>query len=136
MFRPSVVCLSALSKRTKRVRVQLLKDFPAFQVFKGQVADVKPSLMRNYFHNYNGARYILNESDIDITLLDMNNEREAKLKEAMAAKIDSVVNKSTSPVKKFNEEVIKKIVETKEVPKGILDNGITIDKVNIPGLEL
>ena len=54
----------------------------------------------------------------------------------MAAKIDSVVKKSTSPVKKSNEEVIKKIGETKEVPKGILDNGITIDKVKIPGLEL
>nr|5MRC_G Chain G, bL9m [Saccharomyces cerevisiae]5MRE_G Chain G, bL9m [Saccharomyces cerevisiae]5MRF_G Chain G, bL9m [Saccharomyces cerevisiae] len=73
---------SALTKRTHRVKVQVLKDFPRFQLYKGQVANVKPSLMRNYLHNFNGAKYILSEEhDINTELLKQYQTLEAKLEE-------------------------------------------------------
>lgn len=82
MLHCTQVCLSALTKRTHRVKVQVLKDFPRFQLYKGQVANVKPSLMRNYLHNFNGAKYILSEEhDINTELLKQYQTREAKLEE-------------------------------------------------------
>ncbi|KAG7927228.1 hypothetical protein KL925_002599 [Ogataea polymorpha] len=47
---------SAVSKR-KRIAVQLLKDFPSIGV-KGQIVQVKPSVMINRLHPYNGAVYM------------------------------------------------------------------------------
>ncbi|GME75610.1 unnamed protein product [[Candida] boidinii] len=51
------VRFSAQSKK-KRITVQLLKDFPEFGV-KGQIVQVKPSIMMNKLHRNNGACYIL-----------------------------------------------------------------------------
>ncbi|KAG7810976.1 hypothetical protein KL921_002604 [Ogataea angusta] len=47
---------SAISKR-KRIPVQLLKDFPTIGV-KGQIVQVKPSVMINRLHPKNGAVYM------------------------------------------------------------------------------
>ena len=118
MFTGTRVCLSALTKRTKRTKVQILRDFPTFQLFKGEVIEVKPSLMRNYLYNDNGARYILSDDQIDANLYD-----------------DFVKLKAEREMKK---KAVHKPVKTKEKKKeiiGILDNDITIDDVFIPGLK-
>ncbi|CAH01454.1 mitochondrial 54S ribosomal protein bL9m MRPL50 [Kluyveromyces lactis] len=134
MFRPTSSCLSALTKRTKRVQVQLLKDFPQFQFHTGEVVNVKPSLMRNFLHNYNGARYILKETDIDQALLTS-----AKRSRASAAALlkttESTVKKTEQNVKKA-KQVSKEENKTPETPKSALNEEITIENVKIPGLDL
>ncbi|CDO93127.1 unnamed protein product [Kluyveromyces dobzhanskii CBS 2104] len=128
MFRPTSVRLSALTKRTKRVQVQLLKDFPKFQFHAGEVVNVKPSLMRNFLHNYNGARYILKDSDIDQLLL-----ASAKKSRTVAAAAKRTEPKVKASVKKVSKEAEKKEVE---LPKSALNTEITIETVKIPGLDL
>ncbi|SJM86964.1 related to 54S ribosomal protein L50, mitochondrial [Zygosaccharomyces bailii] len=132
MFKPTYSCLSALSKRTKRVKVQLLKDFPIFQLYKGEVTQVKPSFMRNYLHNYNGARYIMQEADIDVALLQGFQARQEELKtvkkEAKAVKLQV----DEAPL---SEKQPKPVMAEKK-PKGILEKEITVKDVKIPGLDL
>lgn len=128
MFKPSMRCCSALTKRTKRVQVQILKDFPRFQLYTGEVAQVKPSIMRNFLHNSNGARYILKETDIDQTLLALSKKKS--------------VLPSTKPRKTKHSNAAPKSVETKsdaqkkEAPSTALNDSLTIENVKIPGLEL
>lgn len=140
MFRPTSVCLSALSKRTKRVKVQVLKDFPIFQLYKGEVAQVKPSFMRNYLHNYNGARYILQESDVDVGLLKGFQARQAELK---ASKMQSEAAKAqTAKAQTITSQTAKSEIppETKKSEpkrlKGILEKDVTVKDVKIPGLDI
>ncbi|BAO39784.1 54S ribosomal protein L50 [Kluyveromyces marxianus] len=134
MFIPTSACLSALTKRTKRVQVQLLKDFPKFQLRAGEVVNVKPSLMRNFLHNENGARYILKESDIDQTLLS----RSKKSSESSSQN----VTKKAVPKEKNTKPVVAKQPQQNgeskapEAPSSALNQSITIEKVKIPGLEL
>ncbi|SCV03990.1 LAME_0H14862g1_1 [Lachancea meyersii CBS 8951] len=133
MFRPTCGrAYSALSKRTNKVKVQLLKDFPQFQLYKGQVTSVSPSLMRNYLHWRNGARYILNNEDIDLSL-------QAQAVELAALRSKDVVRKEkqerTISETVTEEQTTKK--ESKEIkqPK-LFDSGLTLKDVKIPGLEL
>ncbi|CAI4760607.1 CQS_1a_G0046890.mRNA.1.CDS.1 [Saccharomyces cerevisiae] len=133
------VCLSALTKRTHRVKVQVLKDFPRFQLYKGQVANVKPSLMRNYLHNFNGAKYILSEEhDINTELLKQYQTLEAKLEEdhqQLSKRHETEVQKNME-LRKESVFGHKKEEKLKEEKKGLLDSGITIEEVKIPGLDI
>lgn len=140
MFRATSVRLSALSKRTKRVKVQLLKDFPMFNLYKGQVTNVKPSFMRNYLHNFNGARYVMAESDVDLELLSRSQARETSIKEKPKVDVDT----TSGPAKQLAREaedkakpkVTKESKPKEEKPKGILEKNVTIENVKIPGLDL
>ena len=139
MLHCTQVCLSALTKRTHRVKVQVLKDFPRFQLYKGQVANVKPSLMRNYLHNFNGAKYILSEEhDINTELLNQYQTREAKLEEdrqQLSKRHETEVQKNME-LRKESVFGHKKEEKPKEEKKGLLDSGITIEEVKIPGLDI
>ncbi|CCE63013.1 hypothetical protein TPHA_0D03800 [Tetrapisispora phaffii CBS 4417] len=140
MFKPSYIMLSALSKRTNKVTVQVLKDFPDFQLFRGQVAEVKPSLMRNYLHYNNGARYILKDTDIDSQLLKLNAQREADMKKlaAEALQDEQLLMKSNTKTqqKSVTEEKNTKRNEEKQSYKSVLDQDYSIENVKIPGLDL
>ncbi|CAD6643058.1 HN1_G0012630.mRNA.1.CDS.1 [Saccharomyces cerevisiae] len=139
MLHCTQVCLSALTKRTHRVKVQVLKDFPRFQLYKGQVANVKPSLMRNYLHNFNGAKYILSEEhDINTELLKQYQTREAKLEEdrqQLSKRHETEVQKNME-LRKESVFGHKKEEKPKEEKKGLLDSGITIEEIKIPGLDI
>ncbi|AJT02897.1 Mrpl50p [Saccharomyces cerevisiae YJM244] len=139
MLHCTQVCLSALTKRTHRVKVQVLKDFPRFQLYKGQVANVKPSLMRNYLHNFNGAKYILSEEhDINTELLKQYQTFEAKLEEdhqQLSKRHETEVQKNME-LRKESVFGHKKEEKPKEEKKGLLDSGITIEEVKIPGLDI
>ncbi|CCF58675.1 hypothetical protein KAFR_0F00780 [Kazachstania africana CBS 2517] len=129
MFRPTRLCLSATSKRIKRVKVQLLKDFPQFQLSKGQVTDVKPSLMRNYLHNFNGARYILKDTDVDTVLL-----KSYKVNEASTQKDQQPAAKLMSKAQVKEGRALEKMLG-KPREKKVLDNDISLKDVYIPGLD-
>lgn len=133
MFRPTSACLSALTKRTKKVRVQILKDFPSFQLKKGQVLQVKPSLMRNYLHNYNGAKYILDESDIDAVMLHDYTVVQQEL-EARQALIAQKTHQIETQKKEQQPKLTKNV--QKQEKKNVINRGITIKDVFIPGLDL
>ncbi|SCU78045.1 LANO_0A01926g1_1 [Lachancea nothofagi CBS 11611] len=122
---------SALSKRTNKVKVQLLKDFPQFQLYKGQVASVSPSLMRNYLHWGNGARYIKEETDID-ALLQAKSVEAATLRTKIAVK--SVKKDDVAKEKPLREQSIQD--DAKEVEEKIFSSGVTLKDVKIPGLEI
>ncbi|QLL31076.1 hypothetical protein HG536_0A08930 [Torulaspora globosa] len=143
MFRATAVRLSALSKRTRRVRVQLLKDFPMFNLYMGQVTKVKPSFMRNYLHNFNGARYVMSESDIDLELLSRSQARDTLAKEKSNVETKTVdrveASGKVSPKKtsgNADDKTTRESKQKREKPKGILEKNITIEDVKIPGLEL
>lgn len=134
MFRPTAMRMSALSKRTKKVKIQVLKDFPMFNLVKGEVTQVKPSFMRNYLHNFNGARYIMQDSDIDQLLLQKSLAKENLVKEKVkSAPINTITKKDNK--KEAAQSVTKPEVE-KSKPKGLLERDITIKDVKIPGLDL
>lgn len=139
MFKPTNVCLSVLSKRTKRVNVQLMRDFPAFQLFKGQVTKVKPSLMTNYLHRWNGARYILKETDIDQELLQFsetqrtNRIQEKKLeqeRELLAIKNMKLEQEEKTKMKQQHMKEVKKEIER------VLNTNVSLKDVKIPGLDI
>ncbi|EJS41902.1 mrpl50p [Saccharomyces arboricola H-6] len=139
MFRSTHVCLSALTKRTHRVKVQVLRDFPRFQLLKGQVTKVKPSLMRNYLHNFNGAKYIINEEhDVNVELLKLYQARELKLEEdrQLHSKHQEMETQRRNESQKQSVFGQKKEKSSKEDKNGLLDSGITIEEVKIPGLDI
>ncbi|GMM55940.1 mitochondrial 54S ribosomal protein [Maudiozyma humilis] len=135
MFKPTRVCLSALTKRTKKVKVQLMRDFPRFQLYKGQVAQVKPSLMRNYLHNFNGAKYILQDADINAQLLDSYNaleqerERAAQAAHAAAVELAATQQRAQAAKPKLSQEA-------KRQDRRTHDKNVTIKDVYIPGLDI
>ena len=138
MFTPTSVCLSALSKRTKRVQVQLLKDFPRFHLYKGEVARVKPSLMVNYLHYGNGARYILSEDQVDQGLLEYS-KKQAELRKASQPSASKVVSETTASTAATTAGIRADVKEEEppaEKKKGFLDSDITVNDVKIPGLRI
>lgn len=134
MFKPTSICLSALSKRTNRVKVQILKDLEAFNLRRGQVLDVKPAMMRNYLHNNNGAKYILAESDVNKVLLHQyeKNVEESRARSALLTERAELSNK----VKGTSKQETEKKIENSGKQKSVLDNEISIKDVFIPGLDL
>lgn len=119
---------SALSKRTTKVKVQLLKDFPKFQLYKGQVTLVRPSLMRNFLHLGNGARYVLQDQDIDQILLAQSKRRDVRKDASSKRKVERV--------KKTKSEELPVGQEEQKEDKGVFSSGVTVEDVNIPGLNL
>lgn len=111
--------------------MQLLKDFPAFQLWRGQVAHVKPSLMRNYLHAKNGARYIVDDMDIDHPLMRAYESRQ----EFAATEISSkaILNQATKQVTLQSPTTTEK---PEPVRKSFLEEhaDVTLDDVKIPGL--
>ena len=133
MFKPTRPCLSALSKRTKRVKVQILKDFPTLQYLRGQVVEVKPSLMRNYLHNYNGAKYILKDADIDTVLLSEYTARKEQLDLEMAVSREQVESKQSKDVG-LQQQQQQQMKGRKR--SHVLDSDVSIKDVVIPGLDI
>ncbi|CAI4050659.1 hypothetical protein N7582_004987 [Saccharomyces uvarum] len=139
MFRSTRVLLSALTKRTHRVKVQVLRDFPRFQLFKGQVTKVKPSLMRNYLHNFNGAKYIIDEErDVNMELLKLHQAHELKMEgeRQLLSKQQDMEAQKRNKVQRQAVFGQKAKESPKEEKKGLLDSGITIEEVKIPGLDI
>lgn len=135
MFKPTSICYSALTKRTKRVKVQILRDFPQFNLFKGQVTQVKPSMMRNYLHDFNGAKYILQDSDIN-TFLFENFTKEEQIREKEQLANQQAMAATAAAVATAKAETLKKPKLSKEVEKQEKKKDITIKDVYIPGLNL
>ncbi|AMD21467.1 HER188Cp [Eremothecium sinecaudum] len=140
MFKPTISLCSALSKRTKRVKVQILRDFPRLRLFKGEVKDVKPSLMINYLHYENGARYIHKDSDIDNELLAESSKRikdftaaEKELEKQMKLKSQADLT-MLKQVLTPKEEGKKAEVEKPSVKSSAIDSSVGTDTVKIPGL--
>lgn len=132
MFKPTSICYSALTKRTKRVKVQVLRDFPQFNLFRGQVTQVKPSMMRNYLHDFNGAKYILQDSDINSYLFQkFTEEEQIREKEMIANQQAMAAAAATMKVETQTKPKLSKEVEKQEKKKDI-----TIKDVYIPGLNL
>ena len=136
MFKPTRINLSALSKRTKRVKVQLLRDFPRLSLFKGQVTQVKQSLMMNYLYPFNGAKYIMKSEDIRPGLLKQYEIRQVELKkqaELAAQKNESATTnhrkKDSMDSNTGGEEVQKKKIT-------FLGTDITTKDIKIPGLNV
>ena len=120
---------SALSKRTNKVKVQLLKDFPQFQLYKGQVTQVSPSLMRNYLHLSNGARYILKEQDIDENLHAQSITEAATRAKVVQKAVKEQIQKAAEKIPQ------EPVAVAKETPK-VFNSGVTVSDVKIPGLEI
>ena len=134
MFKPTSICYSALTKRTKRVKIQVLRDFPQFNLFKGEVTQVKPSMMRNYLHDFNGAKYILQDSDINTLLFEnFTKEEQIREKEQLA---NQQAMAAAAAVATAKAETLKKPKLSKEVEKQEKKKDITIKDVYIPGLNL
>ena len=95
--------------------------------------------MRNYLHNFNGAKYILSEEhDINTELLKQYQTREAKLEEdrqQLSKRHETEVQKNME-LRKESFFGHKKEEKPKEEKKGLLDSGITIEEVKIPGLDI
>lgn len=105
-----------------------------FNLVKGEVTQVKPSFMRNYLHNFNGARYIMQDSDINQLLLQKSLAKEVLLKEKVKSTPISTITKKD--VKKEAAQSVTKPDVEKSKPKGLLEREITIKDVKIPGLDL
>lgn len=136
MFKPTRVNLSVLSKRTKRVKVQLLRDFPRFHLWKGQVAQVKPSVMTNYLYPFNGAQYILVDSDIRPKLLSQYEERMTSMKVASEVPQDQEVKSFKGEEAKTAKQEDTDDTETKKKRPTFLGTDITTKDIKIPGLNL
>lgn len=136
MFKPTRINYSALSKRTKRVQVQLLRDFPRFNLLKGQVAHVKPSLMTNYLYPFNGAKYIMKPSDIRPGLLKQYEVRKSELKKQVDLDSSKTVTHTNNTNNKSNPDVAingeNESVRRDKVT--FLGTDITTKDVKIPGL--
>ncbi|CCK69800.1 mitochondrial 54S ribosomal protein bL9m MRPL50 KNAG_0D00480 [Huiozyma naganishii CBS 8797] len=136
MFRQTGVCLSAVTKRTKRVSVQLLADFPRLQLYRGQVAKVRPALMINTLHRHNGARYVLSESDVDVLLARQYRDRQTLLR----ARHEKAERESRDKLER--EKVAARLQESDKNKKtgssstGVLDSPVTVKDIRIPGLDL
>lgn len=132
MFKPTRIYYSALSKRTKRVQVQLLRDFPRFNLFKGQVTHVKPSLMMNYLYPFNGAKYIMKPSDIRSGLLKLYEVRKSELKKQ--AELDQMKATSHTTNKNPNTSNNKESGHTQRDKVSFLGTDLTTKDIKIPGL--
>lgn len=147
-MRSSSVLLSALTKRTKKVRVQILKDFPKLEYLKGDVVEVKPSLMNNVLHGHNGAKFILQSNDIDQALLakatSLRTARQEMLERERQSQVQLVEQqlKKQKEVKFFSENKkdeqneSKKDDENKKLENSAIDENLTLKDIKIPGLDL
>ncbi|AET37850.1 mitochondrial 54S ribosomal protein bL9m MRPL50 Ecym_2097 [Eremothecium cymbalariae DBVPG len=131
MFKPSLRVCSALTKRNNRVKVQLLKDFPRFQLYKGEVANVKPSLMRNFLHNNNGARYILKDDDINQELL-----LASKSVDRQSSQVVLQPKMETAKVSPKEEKPEISVQHEQSKRKYGITPGLTVEDVKIPGLRI
>lgn len=120
-----------------------------FNLYKGQVTKVKPSFMRNYLHNNNGAKYILDEtSDVDPILLKQFQERKFTVNETSASNVKKQIPhaaKGTHPLTKEELQELGKIIDKKQMSVEAekakkenigLDSDVTLENVKIPGLDL
>ena len=115
-----------------------MKDFPRFHLYKGEVARVKPSLMVNYLHYGNGARYVLSEDQVDQGLLEYS-KKQAELRKASQPSASKVVSETTASTAATTEGIRADVKEEEppaEKKKGFLDSDITVNDVKIPGLRI
>ncbi|ANZ77525.1 BA75_04988T0 [Komagataella pastoris] len=88
----SCVRFTAISKRN-RIQVQLLKDFPGVGA-RGEVVNVRPSLMINTLHHNNGACYILPGQEPRIPVVEKKHE--VRQKESLSAHSETRATKANS----------------------------------------
>ena len=63
--------------------------------------------MRNYLHNYNGAKYILKDADVDTVLLKEYTARREQLDLEMAAAREQVESKQSKAVGLQQQQQVK-----------------------------
>ncbi|AGO10051.1 AaceriAAR061Wp [[Ashbya] aceris (nom. inval.)] len=143
MFRPTLRACSAFSKRNNKVRVQILQNFERFQLYRGEVVNVSPSLMRNYLHRNNGARYILWDKDIDQALAQEAAATRQKLQSQKAAAEASqsvaeaaVVQKTAETGSDADKPTDNEKPAEPPAKRSGLSSRPTVADVKIPGLEL
>ncbi|AAS50426.1 AAR061Wp [Eremothecium gossypii ATCC 10895] len=143
MFRPTLRACSAYSKRNNKVRVQILQNFERFQLYRGEVVNVSPSLMRNYLHRNNGARYILWEKDIDQGLVqEAAATRQRMLSQRAAAEASEpdaepvTIQKTAETGSPAAEPTEKEAPAEAPAKRSGLSPRPTVADVKIPGLEL
>ena len=88
--------------------------------------------MRNYLHNYNGAKYILKDADVDKVLLKEYTARREQLDLEMAAAREQVESKQSKAVGLQQQQVKEKEKKRSHV----LDSDVSIKDVVIPGLDI
>ncbi|KAH3903578.1 related to 54S ribosomal protein L50, mitochondrial [Saccharomycodes ludwigii] len=136
-MKASIIRLSALTKRNNRVKVQLLKDFPEFQLYKGQVANVKASLMNNFLHYNNGAKFILKDSDIDQALVTYRTKH-VTADTTIPKKVvlqKTKINNQTASLKTEEPKEVPKLKKEK-LPQSSINKDVTLDNIKIPGLDI
>lgn len=89
--------------------------------------------MRNYLHNYNGAKYILKDADVDTVLLKEYTARREQLDLEMAAAREQVESKQSKAVGLQQQQQVK---EKEKKRSHVLDSDVSIKDVVIPGLDI
>lgn len=84
--------------------------------------------MRNFLHLGNGARYVLQDQDIDQILLAQSKRRDVRKDASSKRKVERV--------KKTKSEELPVGQEEQKEDKGVFSSGVTVEDVNIPGLNL
>ena len=88
--------------------------------------------MRNYLHNYNGAKYILKDADIDTVLLSEYTVRREQLDLEIAVAREQLESKQGKDVGLQQQQQQMKGRKRSHV----LDSDVSIKDVVIPGLDI
>lgn len=89
--------------------------------------------MRNYLHNYNGAKYILKDADIDTVLLSEYTARKEQLDLEMAVSREQLESKQSKDVG-LQQQQQQQMKGRKR--SHVLDSDVSIKDVVIPGLDI
>ena len=89
--------------------------------------------MRNYLHNYNGAKYILKDADIDAVLLSEYTVRREQLDLEMAVAREQLESKQSKDVG-LQQQQQQQVKGRKR--SHVLDSDVSIKDVVIPGLDI
>lgn len=147
-MQPNRILFSALTKKNKRVKVQILKDFPRFNLMQGEVAQVKPTVMINYLHRGDGARYIMDEArDVDVGLYEQFKVRRQQVKdEALKLEQERKLQREQQRMREEQEAKLqlKKVelgeqqvvLQRKRRKDTKWNKDITVEDIKIPGLTL
>lgn len=89
--------------------------------------------MRNYLHNYNGAKYVLKDADIDTVLLSEYTARREQLDLEMAVAREQLESKQSKDIG-LQQQQQQQVKGRKR--SHVLDSDVSIKDVVIPGLDI
>ena len=107
-----------IATRSKKVTVQLLKDWPGVG-YKGQVVSVSDGMMRNRLHPHNGAAYVLKGEPLRIPLYseEAARARQRAEQETIAkASLDKSTPKESQEAARSSETKVKSVLNFLEFP--------------------